>query len=176
VLVPKYIQYRIDNLDAGTIKLDHVTVKEFNPQGLAFHVKATLPPLMSFLPIKAGFGPCAFTLYDQDNQPLAAVQVPYIDFYLHQDLELDFSGKVDLASMNEDAVKEHIQGFSSAKGLENVQIDGRTATPLYAIGIKWYSGLPLHRLIELGNVKSDLLGLMAMIPPFMQSSSLSKFG
>lgn len=171
VIAPSYIQYRIDTLDPSTLSMDTLVVRDFSNNTVAFDIKATLPPLL-FLPLSAGFGPCTFTLYDSADAPLAHLNVPRIDFVLNEDLKLDFSGNLDLNSVNVQAIQSHVRGFSSKEGLKNVRIDGRSAVPLHALGIQWYSGLSLHKVLPLGDLKSDLGVLMEKIPSFMKSTDL----
>ena len=174
MFVPTYIQYRIDTIDPNAIQLESLIVHDFNAQGLTFDIKAALPALF-FLPIKAGFGPCQFTLYDSANDILTQIDVPYIDFMLNDELKLDFSGQILMENANRTAIKEHLSTFSTHQGLVNVNLDARSAVPIYAMGIQFYSGMALHRSLPLGDVKSDLKSLMNILPPFVKNHNSSKF-
>ena len=169
VLVPSYIQYRLDTLETEKLHIDHIMVEDISNQTIGFKVKASLPPFF-FWPIKAGFGPCEFTIYDNQRNTLGQLNIPFIEFWLNDDFDLDFAGNISLENSDVDAIDSIMKSFSS-DGLKDFSIDSQSFVPLSALGIQWYSGLSLHKNIDVGDVKSDLKSLMTSIPPFFKNES-----
>ena len=170
VLVPSYIQYRLDTVGSEKLHLEYLKINDFTGQMVNFQIKASLPPFF-FLPIKVGFGPCQFTVYDSQRDVLGHLSIPFIEFWLNDDFNLDFSGNVSMVSSNITAIDSIMKSFSSDDGLRNFFIDAHSYVPLTAAGIHLYSGLSLHKKLEVGDVKSDLKALLNSVPPLIKTQS-----
>lgn len=173
VLVPSYIQYRLDSIETEVINVDYIMVNDISNQTIGFQLKASLPPFF-FWPIKVGFGPCEFTVYSKDSDSLAHLSIPYIEFWLNEQFNLDFAGNLSLAHADVDAIDSIVKSFST-EGLKDFSIDAHSFIPLSALGIQWYDGLSLHKQLNFGDIKSDLKSLSSNIPSLLKISSKLRF-
>jgi hypothetical protein len=169
VLVPSYIQYRLDSIETEVINVDYIMVNDISNQTIGFQIKASLPPFF-FWPIKAGFGPCEFTIYDNQRDTMAHLSIPYIEFWLNDQFNLDFSGNLSLARSDVAAIDSIMKSFSG-DGLKDFSIDAHSFVPLFALGVQWYDGLSIHKQIPLGDIKSDLKSLSSTIPSLLKINS-----
>lgn len=167
--MPSYIQYRLDSIESEVMNVDYVMVNDISNQTIGFQVKASLPPLF-FLPVKAGFGPCEFTIYDNQRNTLGHLSIPFIEFWVNDQFNLDFSGNLSLIESDVDAIDSLVKSFS-ADGLKDFSIDAHSNIPLVAMGIQWYPGLALHKKLDIGDLKSDLKSLTQSIPSLLKNDS-----
>ena len=168
VLAPWYIQYRINNLDTNTIKVENIGAANLTSNGLDYAIKAQIPALTVFA-LKAAVGPFTASVYDANNTLVANVQIPYIEIMLNQDLKLDIKDKINFDGADSKALAKHLRDFSSPEGLRNFKITAKMNVPIFAIGIKIYPGLALYKDIVVPKLQSNLQTLMGSIPSMIKA-------
>lgn len=179
VLVPNYIQYRIDTLDPKLITLYSFAVNGFTADGITFALNASIPALMP-LAVKSAMGPFTINVHDSENQRMLNLDIPYVEFMLNEPLRLDFSGKIHMQGTNQTAAANNLAALASPGGIKDATLEAKMGVPIYAIGIKIYPSLQLHKTMKFGDFKVDLAAMGSLIPPMVKlnidAGTLSRFG
>ena len=169
--VPAYLQYRIDHLgeDKGPTPVIHaISLAQMDNDGLRISIDAELEKLISF-PINGGIGDMTVHVLSRDQLEILTVQVPAQSYWLNQPLILKMDIPIKFSEDNQQAMSNLIKEFSTG-GLADYTVMARFNIPLYAFGIRFYSGLPLHKLIKVGNVLPNLASVKALMASVTKSS------
>lgn len=102
-----------------------------------------------------------FTVYDPDNKPTVDLILPKFAADLGASpVSISLTGSVSFANADKAHLADIIRIFSSPDGLKDFSVDARSHVPINAFGIQWYPGLYLHKMLEIGDVSSNLTSLL----------------
>jgi hypothetical protein len=152
VLVPQYLQYRIDKLGTpgNEVSIFKLGVGEMSDTQIPFSGKFRIDALVPF-PILGGFKDFKMYAYVGD-EALAQIEMPPASFWLNQQVNLDVQGKIIMDTQNQQNTQKLIAKFSSPEGLKDLKVKVKFAPPITAFGFTAYSSLPLKKDIHVGDV------------------------
>ncbi len=161
-LIPYMVQKQIENVAADSLALEGIKVTNMTADTIDFSIKAFVKPMMP-IPMRVGTGGFTIRIHDPENQVITRLGVPPMSFVISQGMSLDFSERINFAGANGAALSKMIKGLSSDEGLKDYKLTARFEVPVYVIGIRVYSGLPLYRGVALTG-KADLKELLTGMP------------
>lgn len=100
-----------------------------------------------FIPLKAGINPTTLHVIIND-QTIANVELPKLEFWTNQELQLAVNGTIFLDQAQVENTKALVEKLSNPDGF-GVSFRGELKAPILAFGMEIYHALPLYKKFEI---------------------------
>ncbi|KAJ3308948.1 hypothetical protein HDV04_000594 [Boothiomyces sp. JEL0838] len=157
-IIPSYVQYIVDGIGTGSnppILLRNFNVGKFSNDSLGIGVSIGIDPILPF-PINGGIGATHVTVVDEKDNKIAELDIPELDFWINREVDIAMNTTVQMNSDSQNNLKNMLNRMSTGSGIADLTFTIHFNAPIKAFGIPVYAGLPLHKVLNLGELKASL--------------------
>ncbi|KAJ3269132.1 hypothetical protein HDV01_001832 [Terramyces sp. JEL0728] len=157
-IIPKYVQYIVDGIGTGSnppILLRNFNVGKFTNDSLGIGVSIGVDPILPF-PINGGIGATHVTVVDELDNKIAELDIPELDFWINRQVDIAMNTTVQINSNSQQNLQKMLMRMSSSSGISDLTFTIHFNAPIKAFGIPVYAGLPLHKVLNLGELNASL--------------------
>ncbi|KAJ3318027.1 hypothetical protein HDV06_000877 [Boothiomyces sp. JEL0866] len=157
-IIPKYVQYIVDGIGTGSnppILLRNFNVGKFSNDSLGIGVSLGIDPILPF-PINGGIGATHVTVVDEQDNKIAELDIPELDFWINREVDIAMNTTVQMNTDSQNNLKKMLNRMSSGSGISDLTFTIHFNAPIKAFGIPVYAGLPLHKVLNLGDLQASL--------------------